>query len=133
MGMALTVARSVIDTILSGAALVAPDEACGILFGTPAQIEIALPTHNIHPTPRTHFEIDPAALIAAHKAERAGGPGIAGYWHSHPSASAAPSPTDQACASGDGKLWAIVAGGEVAFWRDCADRFEPLPYRVVDG
>ena len=133
MGMTLTVARSMIDTMLSGAALAAPDEACGILFGTPARIETALATRNIHPTPRTHFEIDPATLIAAHKAERVGGPGIAGYWHSHPTGSLALSPTDRANASGDGKVWAIVAGGEVSFWRDGADRFEPLPTCVVDG
>ena len=115
------------------AALAYPLEACGLLLGGADLIAQATACANVHPTPRTHFEIDPAALIAAHKAERAGGPGIAGYWHSHPTGSAVPSPTDRASASGDGKVWAIVAGGEVAFWRDLPGGFEPLPSRVVDG
>ena len=110
-----------------------PEEACGILLGSTERITHATTCANIHPTPSTHFEIDPAMLIAAHRAARAGGPHLAGYWHSHPTGSAAPSPTDQACASGDGKVWAIVAGSEVRFWRDGAGGFEPLPYRVVDG
>ena len=110
-----------------------PDEACGLFLGTPRRIETAIPTRNVHPTPRSHFEIDPAALIAAHKAARAGGPEIVGYWHSHPTGQAAPSATDQASASGDAKVWAIVAGGEVTFWRDAADGFEPLPSRCVAG
>ena len=115
------------------AALAQPLEACGFLLGSNDRIEAALATRNIHPTTLTHFEIDPAALIAAHKAARAGGPTVAGYWHSHPTGSAEPSPTDQAAASGDGKVWAIVASGEVTFWRDAADKFEPLSTCLVAG
>ena len=124
---------SVLTILVAETALAAANEACGILFGTPTCIDTAIPSRNIHPTPRTHFEIDPAALIAAHKSARAGGPQIAGYWHSHPSGSAAPSATDQASASGDDRVWAIVANGEVAFWRDAPGGFEPLPTRVVAG
>ena len=127
------VRESVVWRMQAEATLTHPLEACGILFGDESRIETATLTRNIHPTPSTHFEIDPATLIAAHKAARAGGPGIAGYWHSHPTGNLAPSPTDRANASGDGKVWAIVAGGEVCFWRDGAGGFEPLPYRVVDG
>ena len=115
------------------AALAQPLEACGLLLGSDDRIEAALATRNIHPTPLTHFEIDPAALIAAHSAARAGGPAIAGYWHSHPTGSAVPSPTDQAAASGDGKVWAIVASGEVTFWCDAADKFVPLSTCLVAG
>lgn len=133
MGMPLPVARSVIATLIEESARAAPEEACGLLLGGPDSIEKAQATRNVHPTPRTHFEIDPAALIAAHKAERAGGAGLAGYWHSHPTGLAAPSATDQASASGDGRVWAIAAGAEVTFWRDCRGGFEPLPTRVVAG
>ena len=115
------------------AALARPFEACGLLLGSDDRIEAALATRNIHPTPLTHFEIDPAALIAAHRAARAGGPAIAGYWHSHPTGNAVPSPTDQAAASGDGKVWAIVASGEVTFWCDAADKFVPLSTCLVAG
>ena len=67
--------------------------------------------------PETRFEIDPATLFAALRAERAGGAKIVGYWHSHPSGDASPSATDAAMAAPDGKLWLIVAGEEVRLWR----------------
>ena len=127
------VRQSVLNVLLVEATLAAPNEACGLLLGTSRRIETAIPTRNVHLTPRSHFEIDPAALIAAHKVARTGGPEIVGYWHSHPSGGAEPSATDQASASGDGKVWAIVAGGEVRFWRDQPDGFEPLPSRCVAG
>ena len=119
--------------MLSEAARAMPEESCGLLLGSEDWIEAAISTRNVHPTPRTHFEIDPAALIAAHKAARAGGAQVVGYWHSHPIGSTVPSSTDQASAGRDGKVWAIVAGDEVAFWRDLPDGFEPLPSRVVAG
>ena len=115
------------------AALAYPLEACGLLLGRGDLIEHATVCANIHPTPHTHFEIDPAALIAAHKAARGGGPPIAGYWHSHPTGAAVPSPTDQASASGDGRIWAIVAGDVTGFWRDRPGGFEALSTRVVAG
>ena len=86
------------------------------------------PAKNIHATPRTHFEIDPATLIAAYKAEREGGPAILGFYHSHPNGLAEPSSTDRAMAAKDGKIWAIIAVGELTFWRDVQDGFEPLSY-----
>ena len=133
MGMPLAVARSVIATLVAEAARAAPEEACGLLLGSAERIESAVSTRNVHPTPRTHFEIDPAALIAAHRAAREGWAGIAGYWHSHPTGPAAPSATDRASASGDGRIWAIVADGVVAFWRDASGGFEALPTGCVDG
>ena len=129
----IEVRKSVLDSLVAESAHAAPEEACGLLLGSAERIETAVPARNVHPTPCTHFEIDPAALIAAHRAARAGGAGIAGYWHSHPVGSAAPSATDQASASGDGRVWAIVADGVVAFWRDAPGGFEALPYGCVDG
>jgi desampylase len=107
-----------------------PDECCGLLLGRFGRIQTLQPTQNVHPTPETHFEIDPAALIAAHKAERAGGPRVVGYYHSHPNGRAEPSPTDRASAARDGKVWAIVANGDVRFFRDGEDGFEALSYEV---
>jgi proteasome lid subunit RPN8/RPN11 len=126
--MALTVASSVIETLVAEAVRAAPDESCGLLLGTENWIEAAVPTRNVHPSPGTHFEIDPTALIAAHKAARAGGPAIVGYWHSHPGGAAVPSAADRASASGDGRVWAIVAGEAVTFWRDAEGGFEALSY-----
>lgn len=72
---------------------------------------------NVSETPERTFEIDPRALFAALKAERAGGPKLVGYWHSHPSGNPCPSPTDREMAALDDKLWLIVAAGRVALWR----------------
>lgn len=121
-------------TLLRSVALASsPNEACGLLLGTGAQIHTATVTANVHPTPETHFEIDPAALIAAHRAAREGGPEVLGYWHSHPNGLARPSTTDAAMASGDGKLWAIVASGDVTLWRDTPSGFVALPYGIEAG
>lgn len=125
--MVIAVTSGVLATLIEEAARAHPREACGILFGID-RIEWASVCANVHPDPAGHFEIDPAALIAAHRSERLGGPRIAGYWHSHPSGGARPSPTDSANAVGDGRVWAIVARGEIAFWRDEPGGFVPLSY-----
>ena len=127
MRMALIVARGVIEALLAEAARHHPEECCGLLLGERG-IEAILPAANVAADPLRRFEIDPAALIAAHKAARAGGPTMAGYYHSHPAGPAAPSATDRAAASGDGRVWAIVGRGEARFWRDAPSGFEPLSY-----
>lgn len=120
-------------TLLAEAAAAHPLEACGLLLGAAGVITAAEPVRNVHPDPAKHFEIDPQALIAAHRAARAGGPQLLGYYHSHPTGSVIPSATDRACASGDGRIWAIVASGAIGWWRDAPGGFEPLPLRVVAG
>ncbi len=116
------------------AAAAHPHEACGILLGEGTCITGAIETRNVHPSPHTHFEIDPQALIDAHRAARAGGPEVIGYYHSHPTGEAAPSATDRACASGDGKVWAILGGGDaVTLWRDGEQGFTALPLCLTDG
>lgn len=128
------VTRSAEDTMLEAARRAHPHEACGLLLGrAPGRIERAVPAANVAPDPARRFEIDPAALIAAFKAERAGGPRVLGYWHSHPNGIAAPSATDRGAASGDGRVWAIVAGPAIGWWRDTADGFVALSTRQVDG
>ena len=127
------VRESVLITIKQKAARAHPLEACGLLLGSANLIAQVTVCANIHATPHSRFEIDPAALIAAHRRARAGGPQVAGYWHSHPTGAALPSPTDQASASGDGRIWAIVAGDAVSFWRDGHGGFEALSTRVVAG
>lgn len=113
------------------AAAAFPLECCGLLLGHGGVIERVQPVPNVHPHPAQHFELDPVALIAAHKAARSGGPELIGYYHSHPSGLPEPSRTDQDYASGDGRVWAIVAGGAIGWWRDAPGGFEALPLRVV--
>ena len=82
------------------------------------RITAIIPTANVAADPADRFEIDPAALFAAIRAERAGGGRIAGHYHSHPRGAAIPSPRDAAMADVPGRLWLIVAGGEARLWRE---------------
>lgn len=131
--MRLVIQKPQFNSLISAAQDAAPDECCGLLLGKGATIKAIQPARNIHPTPRTHFEIDPVSLIEAHKAERGGGPAIIGYYHSHPNGLAAPSKTDAAMAAGDGKVWAIIAGEDVTLWCDEDDGFTALSYTVTEG
>jgi len=132
--MAITVTSGVLATLREEATRAHPQECCGLLLGREdGAILAAVPAANVHPRPERHFEIDPAALIAAHRAARAGGLAVLGYYHAHPTGRAEPSATDRAAASGDGRVWAIVAAGEVRLWRDAQSGFEPLPLRVAAG
>lgn len=133
MGMEIIVTREIVATLLARAAHAAPSECCGLLLGRAGRIDEARPAANISPEPLLRFEIDPAALFAAHRQARAGGPALLGYYHSHPAGHPRPSAIDCEHASGDGRVWAIVAAGQVTFWRDGAEGFEPLSHRVVDG
>jgi proteasome lid subunit RPN8/RPN11/predicted GIY-YIG superfamily endonuclease len=129
----LGVSRAVIEAMLTHAEQSAPQEACGLLLGEGERITQARPAANIAPDPVRHFEIDPQALVDAHRAARSGGPQVVGYYHSHPAGPAEPSTTDRAQASRDGRVWAIVADGAVRFWRDGDDGFVPLSYVPADG
>ncbi|MFM5922929.1 MAG: M67 family metallopeptidase [Novosphingobium sp.] len=131
--MVLEVTSGVNATLREEATRAHPLECCGLLLGWGRRIERAAPARNVHPDPARHFEIDPVALIAAHKAARSGGPQVLGYYHSHPNGRAAPSQEDLLSRSGDGRFWAIIASGDVLWWRDEAMGFEPLSSRVVDG
>ena len=110
----------------------APEECCGLLLGRGPLVDEAHPAANVAGERRRRFEIDPQALVDAHRAARAGGPGVVGYYHSHPSGRAEPSATDRAMAAGDGRVWAIIGETGVAFWRDGEAGFEPLSYAVED-
>lgn len=131
--MVLQVTRPVLDLLHREAAIAAPIECCGILFGKAQRITAAISARNVHPVPQTHFEIDPQAIVDAHRFARNGGPQVLGYYHSHPRGPAHPSATDQKAAARDGSIWAIVADQDVTFWRDDESGFSPLPYGLTDG
>lgn len=129
--MDVQITQIALETVLSAAQNAGQAECCGLLWGRDVTITRAEPARNVHPTQRTHFEIDPVALIAAHKTARAGGDELLGYYHSHPNGLARPSRTDAAMAAGDGKIWAIIADTDVTFWRDTQCGFEPLSYSIT--
>ncbi|NML92995.1 M67 family metallopeptidase [Novosphingobium sp. TW-4] len=132
--MPVTLTASAHAAILDAAARAHPDECCGLLLGSGERIVEAAATANVAADPAHHFEIDPAALIAAHRKARTDQQAqLLGYYHSHPNGLARPSSRDAADAARDGRIWAIAAGGSVTLWRDAASGFAPLSYEVADG
>jgi proteasome lid subunit RPN8/RPN11 len=135
--MELDVTREALTAMRAAAAAAYPHEACGLLLGDLSQgggrITAVRETANIHPSPATHFDIDPQALIDAHRAARTGGAQVLGYFHSHPTGDPIPSMTDRASASGDGRIWAIVAGHDVRFWRDDVAGFAALSLCIIES
>ena len=129
--MALTVTRQAIARMLAEAERAHPHEACGLLLGQGERITAIRPTANVHPEPARFFEIDPQALIDAHRAARDGDLQVLGYYHSHPNGLAEPSATDRAIAAPDGSVWAIIAAERISFWRSGDAGFEALPYEVA--
>lgn len=115
------------------AARAAPEECCGILLGRPGTIEEARPARNVAADRTRRFEIDPQALVDAHRVARAGGPQVLGYYHSHPGGLTEPSATDRAMAAGDGTIWAILGETDTTFWRDDEAGFARLFPAATDS
>ncbi|MBS0503748.1 MAG: M67 family metallopeptidase [Proteobacteria bacterium] len=124
--MMLEISRRALDAIRSHAASDPAREVCGLLFGSVQRIEAAEAVINVADNPARRFELDPAALFRAIRAERAGGPPLTGYYHSHPGGCASPSQEDVANAREDGKVWLITSAGQVTAWRLRAGAFEPV-------
>ena len=114
--MLMHISSKSIAAIRAHAANTPEIEVCGLLFGTADRINAAQPCTNISDTPATMFEIDPAALIAAHKAQRAGGAKLIGHYHSHPGGVCSPSAKDAEGAVAVGQYWLIIAGPEIGLW-----------------
>jgi len=124
--MRVRISSEVLDALRSQAAADPAREICGLLFGSGSHVTAVQQARNVADEPARRFEIDPAALFAAIRAKRAGGPTLIGYYHSHPTGPAEPSATDRASSAGDGKLWVIVTPDAVTGWRAGADGFEPV-------
>jgi proteasome lid subunit RPN8/RPN11 len=114
--------------MLAEAAAAPEREICGLLFGLGGQTVTAIQScANVAARPADTFEIDPASLIAAHKAQRSGGPMLIGCYHSHPGGSAEPSSRDGEAALDKGKLWLIISADRVRAWHATgAGRFEEI-------
>lgn len=113
------------------------DEVCGLVFGNDRAVTGVAACRNVAADPARRFELDPVALIAAHRAARGGAAQIIGHYHSHPSGLAAPSARDAADAMPDGMLWLIVGSAGVEGWRAVdhgvrEGRFDPVTLVVVE-
>jgi proteasome lid subunit RPN8/RPN11 len=130
--MDFRISRAAHAQILAEATASPAREVCGLLLGDGEEIKTALPCPNVAADPACTFEIDPQTLIAAHKSARTGGPNILGCYHSHPNGRAEPSETDRAMAEDNGWVWAIVAGGDVTFWRVEGDGFVGVSVEIAN-
>jgi desampylase len=118
--MDIKIARALQDALLAAAAETPTVEICGLLLSDAGEISSIEILDNISSNLETEFEIDPSALIAAHKAARNGGPQVIGHFHSHPNGLCRPSARDSAESAGDGAVWIIIAGGRITAWRAIA-------------
>ncbi len=128
----LPVPRRVYRALMSESDSSAQEECCGLLLGQSGRIHSTAVARNVHSMPRTHFEIDPQVLIDAFRSERAGGPQVIGYYHSHPLGNGLPSDTDRANSARDGRVWAIIGYDGMRLWEDASDGFRALSYEIVD-
>ena len=109
MDMTLRISRSLLQWLVAEAGA-NKKEICGLLLRAPDGGIVVLPCANVHPMPATRFELDPAALLSAHRAARKGGDTVVGHYHSHPSGDAMPSLTDAAQATADGDFPRVTLG-----------------------
>ena len=133
--MEIRISRRLLDEILAQAQTAGAQECCGLLFGSEGHVRAIGPAANVAPDPQRHFEIDPMVLLAAQKAERAGGTRVIGYYHSHPNGVSGPSLQDAEMAASDGRIWIVVANGTASAWRAGATgglygRFDPVTISI---
>tara|TARA_R110000782_G_scaffold268047_1_gene364017 strand:- start:23680 stop:24093 length:414 start_codon:yes stop_codon:yes gene_type:complete len=116
--MVFRISRALLAQIIYQAAKSSHAEICGLLLGAGDEVREIRPAANVALDPASRFEIDPATLIAAHRAARNGGMAVLGHYHSHPNGVIEPSPCDADMALPDGALWLICApDGRYALWR----------------
>ena len=106
--------------LLNAAATSPQSEVCGLLLGQNKdganRVETLVPARNVAADPARSFEIDPATLLATHRAARGQGRQVIGHWHSHPNGRGEPSSRDAARATDNGQIWLIIAGGDITAW-----------------
>lgn len=132
----LTLAPHIATRLIDHATRQAPHECCGILLGpTPHHAKHARPTKNVHPNPRTEYEIDPHALHDAIQRTHETPLHLVGFYHSHPRGPAAFSTTDHDQAAWPNTPYLIVSLQPITFhagrWN--GDTFDPLPVNLDAG
>jgi proteasome lid subunit RPN8/RPN11 len=107
---AVDLPRAVRRAIVAHARRVRPSECCGLLVGRGRRVAFAVPTRNVARSPRTRYQVDPAAHLALQRIVRTLVPpaDIIGVYHSHPAGPARPSATDEAEAFYAGWVHVIV-------------------------
>ncbi|GAA4763198.1 hypothetical protein GCM10023219_04390 [Stakelama sediminis] len=133
------ISSAILRQVMDRADRAGGQEVCGLLRGRGPVIRQALATANIAADPQRAFEIEPAALLRAHRlARRTGGLEILGCYHSHPNGRTDPSPRDAQAAAADEKLWLIVTPDSARLWRArphgmLHGRFDPVAFGIRTG
>ena len=106
--------NSDLNTIRSELESHKPYEACGVLIGildgTTARVEKAMPITNSKRTRRS-FELDPNEHYKAWTEAEKNGKEIVGVYHTHPVSSAVPSLWDRETMQNDASVW-LIAGAD---------------------
>ncbi len=103
--LSVHIGKGILEGIVERAKRDWPLETCGLLLGwraaTEANVAAYVPAINIAPKPSVSYEIDPHTVLrqistdsTAKEADQ--NPRLIGFYHSHPSGSADPSPRDLA-------------------------------------
>ncbi len=138
--MTLLLPESVRTALLDHAREGRPREVCGVLAGRrdadgetdgrQDRVERAIRTRNVADAPRIAYEIAPEELHRVLTDVEAEDRDVVGFYHSHPTGPAAPSPTDRAAATWTGHLYVVVAPDAdqaVRAWRWSGDAFDEEP------
>lgn len=115
--MTVTISSTLAAQIVADANANPEIEICGLLIGNADDVYALRPANNVAHDPARHFEVDPAVLFDALRAERDGRGHVIGHYHSHPSGLAVPSAADAAMIRHSGELWLVAAAGDLTAWR----------------
>ena len=135
----VTIAPRISAGLRREAGLTGPAECCGALIGlaTGAEIEIRtlIPVANAA-LDHASFLIDAATVLRLERQAACAGMQVVGFYHSHPTTAAQPSPTDLELAV-PGYVYVIidVARGSIRCWRLHDDRsgFHELRVSLLAG
>ena len=117
--------RKLRDEIVAHARESAPKECCGLVFGDGEVASRVVRGRNIHKTPETRYEIDPAQLREALAGNDDSDRFLVGIYHSHPRTEPKPSAFDVANARWPAQVYVLTSL-----------RSEPpevFAYRITDG
>lgn len=103
----------------------APNECCGLLFGDGEVADRLVRGRNVHPTPQTRYEIDPAQLRAALQLGDDSDRYLVGIYHSHPVTEPRPSHTDVSEARWPAQVYVLTSLR--------AEPPEVFAYRITNG
>jgi proteasome lid subunit RPN8/RPN11 len=138
-GYSVTIAPRILAGLRREAGVTGPAECCGALiglaYGPEIEIRTLIPVVN---TARDHssFLIEAPTVLRLERQAACAGVQVVGFYHSHPTTSAEPSPTDlEAAVPGYVYVIVDVPRGSIRCWRLRDDRsgFHELPISLLAG